>query len=196
MRIAACFAVLMSLATPLISRAQSANMNVSAVIDVALVGEAIRDLEFGYVTPAQNQVVSPSELPGCAGCTSGKWSIQDLFKGNQANRRNIAITFTQLPTALVHVNGATLPLSYTNSAKACLTKAGVEYFCFPSYTPSQGVTVLHQINGAGAPGTASEPNGGGKRNLDVYLGAIAAPAAGQRAGYYTGTITLQFAYSS
>ena len=188
--------MLLALAMPFVARAQTANMQVSAIIDVALIGEAIRNLAFGYVTPGQSQTVASSETPGCAGCTSGKWSIQGLFKGNQPNRRNMAITFTQLPASLANASGATMPLTWTNAAKACLTKGGIEYYCFPSYTPTQGATVLHQINGAGAPGSAAEPNGGGARNLDVYLGGIATPTAGQRAGYYTGTITLQFAYSN
>ena len=195
-RAVSVLSMLAALMLPSVARSQTANMNVSAIVDVALVGEAIRNLAFGYVTPGGTQTVNPSETPGCAGCASGKWSIQGLFKGNQPNRRNMAITFTQLPASLTSTSGATLPLAWTNSAKGCLTKAGVEYYCFPSYTPVQGTTVLHQINGAGAPGTPFEPAGGGTRNFDMYLGGIAQPTAGQRAGYYTGTITLQFAYSN
>lgn len=182
--------------TPIAARAQSANMTVTAVVDVALTGQAIRDLAFGYVTGGQSTTIATSDVAACAGCTSGKWSFLNLANGNQASRRNAAMTFTQLPAALVSPTGATLPLTWTNGAKACLTKAGVEYYCFPIYTPTQGTARLHQINGAGAPGTASEPAGGGRRNLDMYLGGIATPTAGQRAGYYTGTITLQFAYSN
>lgn len=189
--------LVVALAVPLLLRAQTstANLTAVAIIDVALVGAAVRDLDFSYVTPGSNKTVTPSDVAGCAGCFSGKWSFQGLLQGNQAGRRNASLTFTQLPTALTSTSGATLPLTWTNAAKACLFK-GTEYFCFPAYTPVQGVAQLEQINGPGAPGTASEPPGGGRRDLNVYLGGTARPAAGQAAGYYFGTITLQFSYSN
>lgn len=187
-----------ALAVPPVLGAQTStgNLGVFAVIDVALVGAAVRDLDFSYVTPGANKTVTPSDAAGCVGCFSGKWSFQNLLQGNQAGRRNASLRFTQLPAALTSTSGATLPLTWTNAAKACLFKAGLQYFCFAAYTPAQGVAHLDQINGAGAPGSASEPAGGGRRDLNVYLGGTAAPAAGQAAGYYTGTITLQFAYSN
>ena len=188
----------LALALPVFAGAQTStgNLAVVAVIDVALVGSAIRDLEFSYVTPGVNKTVAAADAPGCVGCSSGKWTFAGLLQGNQAGRRNASLTFTQLPTALTNVNGATLPLVWTNAARACLFKAGLEYFCFPAFTPAQGIAHLDQINGAGAPGAAAEPNGGGRRDLNVYLGGIAAPTTGQAAGYYTGTITLQFSYSN
>lgn len=178
------------------AQTSSANLAVVAVIDVALVGSAVRDLAFSYVTPGVSKTVAAADAPGCVGCSSGKWTFAGLLQGNQAGRRNASLTFTQLPTSLASTNGATLPLVWTNRAKACLFKNGLEYFCFPAFTPVQGVAHLDQINGAGAPGSAAEPSGGGRRDLNVYLGGIAAPTAGQAAGYYTGTITLQFAYSN
>jgi hypothetical protein len=186
-----------ALAIPPLLGAQTStgSLGVVAVIDVALVGAAVRDLAFSYVTPGSSKTVTPSDAAGCVGCFSGKWAFQNLLAGNQAGRRNASLTFTQLPAALTSTSGATLPLSWTNAAKACLFK-GTEYFCFAAYTPVQGVAHLDQINGAGAPGSASEPAGGGRRDLNVYLGGTATPAAGQAAGYYTGTITLQFAYSN
>lgn len=189
--------LVLALAIPPVLGAQTstANVPVVAVIDVALVGAAVRDLDFNYVTPGSSKTVTPSDAAGCAGCFSGKWSFQGLLQGNQAGRRNASLTFTQLPSALTSTSGATLPLTWANAARACLFK-GTEYFCFAAYTPVQGVAHLDQINGAGAPGAASEPAGGGRRDLNVYLGGTATPSAGQRAGYYTGTITLQFAYSN
>ena len=187
-----------ALALPAVLGAQTATANLTAVavIDVALVGAAIRDLGFSYLTPGATKTVTAADAGGCAGCTSGKWTFSNLLAGNQAGRRNASLTFTQLPASLTSTNGSTLALTWTNSARACLIKGGIEYYCFPAYTPVQGVAHLDQINGAGAPGTAFEPNGGGRRDLNVYLGGIAAPTAGQAAGYYTGTITLQFAYSN
>jgi hypothetical protein len=190
--------LLPALALPSIVGAQTStgNLGVVAVIDVALVGAAVRDLDFAYVTPGSNQTVAPSDASGCAGCFSGKWTFAGLLTGNNPARRNASLTFTQLPAVLTSASGATLPLSWTNSARSCLFKSGLEYFCFPAYTPVEGAAHLDQINGAGAPGSASEPGGGGRRDLNVYLGGIAAPTAGQRAGYYTGTITLTFTYSN
>lgn len=190
--------LILALAIPAVLGAQTStgNLGVVAVIDVALVGSAVRDLDFSYVTPGSNKTVTPADAAGCAGCASGKWTFAGLLQGNQAGRRNASLTFTQLPSALTSSSGATLPLTWTNSARACLFKSGLEYFCFPAYTPVQGLAHLDQINGAGAPGSAAEPNGGGRRDLNVFIGSIAAPTAGQRAGYYTGTITLTFTYSN
>jgi hypothetical protein len=178
------------------AQTSTGTLTVVAVIDVALVGSAVRDLAFSYVTPGANKTVAAADVSRCVGCTSGKWTFAGLISGNQAARRNASLTFTQLPTVLTSTSGATLPLVWTNRAKACLFKNGLEYFCFPAFTPVQGVAHLDQINGAGAPGSAAEPNGGGRRDLNVYLGGIAAPTAGQAAGYYTGTITLTFTYSN
>jgi hypothetical protein len=139
------------------------------------------------------QTVAPSDVPGCALCASGKWTFANLTNSSAPATRFAQLTFTTLPSILTGPGGATLPLTWTNGARACLQKAAAEFHCYADWTPVQGAPQSHPINGPGAPAT---PGGPGLRSLNVYLGGSAQPAATQRAGVYFGTVTLQFSFAS
>jgi len=164
-----------------------------AVIEEALVGSAVRDLEFGTLTPGVSQGVAPQNAQSCAGCASGLWELTGLSRANNAARRYISITYVSLPATLAGPAGATLTLNWTNAARGCVMRSGAELYCV-TQTPSAGGTFSIPINGPTAP-AAVEPNSGG-RDMHLYLGGTASPTASQRAGVYTGTITVRMEYSS
>ena len=170
-----------------------ANVQSLAMVEVALTGTAVRDLEFGTATPGVPQTVEPQNAQGCSGCSSGLWILSNLSSSNSPTQRYVRITFVDLPAFLDGAGTATLPLSWTNGARGCVTRAGAELFCV-SGTPVSGGAYSYQINGPGAP-AAVQPGTTG-RELFVYLGGTVTPAAGQQAGYYTGTITIRFEYSN
>lgn len=188
-------ALLLATSVGSVAGAQSATGNVgsTAIVDLALSGTAVRDLDFGQLTPASAQTVSPSDVPGCVPCASGKWIFSNLIGTGAPATRFAQLTFTVLPSELIGPGGATLPLAWTNAARACLQKGAAEYHCYADWTPAQGMPQSHPVNGPGAPPT---PAGSGSRSMNVYLGGTAQPPASQRAGVYFGTVTLQFAYGS
>jgi hypothetical protein len=169
-------------------------VGVNAIVDAPLTGAALRDLDFARIAPGLPQTVAPSDVAGCALCSSGKWRFSNLAFPILPIFFFARLTFTTLPATLVGPGGATLPLTWTNGARACLERNGAEYHCYAPWTPAQGVTQSLRIGGAGAPPTPGGlPIG---RNMNVYLGGTAQPAISQRAGIYVGSVTLQFAYGS
>lgn len=94
-----------------------------------------------------------------------------LFTGGAG--AEVTVSFTALPANLT--SGAnTLPISYT--AGTTTTSGGA----LTSFTPASGTTTtLHATTG----------------ELYVHVGGTVSPAGAQAAGAYTGTITVQAAYT-
>ena len=174
--------------------AQSATgpVSINALLEAQMTGQGVRDLDFGRMIPGVTQSITPDNVASCAGCVSGQFSFLNLLAGGQAARRWARLQFT-LPAQLTSPSGATLTPTWGNAARACLQKAGAEYFCYPIWTPVSGVFQSVQINGPGSPGT---PGGPGQRDMNVYLGGTIAVPAAQAAGVYIGTVTLTFTYAA
>lgn len=170
-----------------------ANVQGLAIIEEALVGSAVRDLEFGTLVPGAPQTVASADAQSCAGCASGLWALTGLSQANNAARRYIRITYVSLPATLAGPGGATLALGWTNAARACVMRSGAELYCV-TQTPSAGGSFSVPINGPAAP-AAAQPGTHG-RDMHLYLGGTATPTAGQRAGVYSGTVTIRMEYSS
>ncbi len=170
-----------------------ANVQSLAVVETALTGAAVRDLEFGTATPGIPQTVAPQNAQSCAGCASGLWVFSSLSPANSANRRYIRVTFVSLPASLAGPGGAALPLNWTNAARGCVVRGATELGCATG-TPVAGDAYSYQINGPGAD-PALQPGTNG-RDLYLYLGGTATPTASQRAGIYSGIVTIRFEYSS
>lgn len=164
-----------------------------AAVETALTGAAVRDLEFGTATPGVPQTVAPQNAQSCAGCSSGLWVFSNLSSSNSPTVRYIRVTFLNLPAALTGPGSASLPLDWTNGARGCVVRGGTELGCATG-TPVQGGAYSYQINGPGAD-PALQPGTTG-RNLNLYLGGTANPATNQRAGIYSGTVTIRFEYSN
>ena len=178
---------------PAVAQQKTATIQALAVMEQALTGAAMRDLEFGTLTPGTAQTVAPQNAQSCAGCVSGLWVFTNLSSSNSPATRYLRITFVSLPASLSGPGGATLALDWTNGAQGCLSRNGTEFACDVG-TPADGAAYSYPINGPAAP-AAVQPGTTG-RNLNLYLGGTANPTAGQRAGNYSGTVTVRFEYSS
>lgn len=172
---------------------KQANIQSLAAVETALTGAAVRDLEFGTATPGVPQTVAPQNAQSCAGCASGLWVFSNLSSSNSASVRYIRVTFVNLPASLTGPGSASLPLNWTNAARGCIVRAGTELGC-ETGTPVAGAAYSYQINGPGADPVLQPGTNG--RNLYLYLGGAVTPATSQRAGIYSGTITIRFEYSS
>lgn len=175
------------------AQTQTSSVQSLAVVEQALTGAAMRDLELGTITPGASQTVAPQNAQTCAGCASGLWAFTNLSASNNPDFRYIRITFLDLPASISGPGGATLPLNWTNAARGCVVRNGTELGC-ETGTPVNGAAYSYPINGPAAP-AALQPGTTG-RDLLLYLGGTAAPTAGQRAGHYWGTITIRFEYSN
>jgi hypothetical protein len=172
---------------------RQANIQSLAAVETALTGAAVRDLEFGTATPGVPQTVAPQNAQSCAGCASGLWVFSNLSSSNSPSVRYIRVTFLSLPATLTGPGSASLPLDWTNGARGCVVRNGAELGCATG-TPVQGAGYSYQINGPGAD-AALQPGTTG-RNLYLYLGGTANPATSQRAGIYSGTVTIRFEYTN
>ncbi len=175
------------------AQTQTSTVQALAVLEQALSGAAMRDLEFGTIAPGASQTVAPQNAQACAGCASGLWQFTNLASNNGVPFRYVRVTFLSLPASLSGPGGATLPLNWTNAARGCVVRNGTELGCEQG-TPVNGAAYSYPINGPAAP-AAIQPGTSG-RDLLLYLGGTATPAASQRAGNYSGTVTIRFEYSS
>ncbi|HEX2189966.1 MAG TPA: hypothetical protein VHG51_13760, partial [Longimicrobiaceae bacterium] len=78
-----------------------------AIVEEALFGSAVRDLEFGAVSPGVPQAVAAGDAQSCAGCASGLWTLTGLSPANAVQRRFVRVTWVSIPAALAGPSGAT-----------------------------------------------------------------------------------------
>ena len=165
------------------------SMTAEGVVDVAMSGSGLRDLEFGVVTPGVAKTVDVTSV------SAAKWRFANVRNNNGVNNRFADLVFLSLPAALQGPDGATLAVTgYT--ALVCLEKpADSDYYCYPSSTLTSASPTIDpnpQINPTGGGGLQppTAPGGNTGRSLVVYLGATVVPAVDQPSGTYLGTVTL------
>ena len=166
--IAAAGIAALTLAAARPAMAQSATITVSATVQTPLTLTTQSALDFTTVFPGVAKTVTAAG--GTNSATAGRVQV-----AGQAGAQ-VAVSFV-LPSTLA--NGAlTLPISY-----------GATAGCFNATATPTGCT-------------AFDPSVGQTRTLDagtgllfVYLGGTVTPSATQGAGAYTGTVTLNVAYT-
>lgn len=120
----------------------------------------VRGLTFGVVFPGV-ALVMPRTDPG----GSGQFDIRG------PNRAQIQLTFT-LPAAMTGPGGAQMPLLFGSSDAGYAESQTIGSQV--GFDPKQPFTAALSVSGRGS----------------VFVGATANPAANQRAGTYTATLTL------
>ena len=126
--------------------------------------DGVRDLTFGTVLPGIPRQVLRTDPAG-----SGEFQI----RGEKFSQ--VELTFT-LPTQMTGPAGAAMPAVFGgNDGGYSVTQAITSQVGFD---PTQPFRSQLDRNGRGS----------------VFLGGTATPVAGQRAGSYTGTVTLTVAY--
>lgn len=163
------------------------------IVDQALSGGAVQDLEFGRMAPGSPKLVAAQDAQGCTdGCMAGKWIFQNVSK--KGNDHYVNLQFSALPDSLVGPGGAKLGVTYTSIACVYKQATNASVGCVNQGATVQGTTIVVPINKvAGAIGFTKPQYA---RDLYLWVGGTASPAAGQRAGDYTGVITLVFAYGT
>ena len=189
------WAVLVSIAgvaAPLHGQTLTATVTTGLVVDLALTGAAEQNLDFMRMQPGTAKVVVAQDAQTCTdGCTAGRWRFQNISKKGIDKRANMQ--FAALPDSLVGPGGARLGVAY--NARACVydRATNLSLGCVVQASSIQGSTVVVPINKvAGAIGDQTPPL---SRDIYLWLGGTASPRPGQRAGDYTGTVTVYFFYN-
>jgi len=126
--------------------------------------QGIRSLTFGAVLPGVPRVISRTDA-----ANSGQYNITG------ANNHQVQLTFT-LPNVMNGPGGATMPITFAgNDAGYSASQAIGSQVAFD---PKQTSVATLNARGRGT----------------VFIGATARPAPTQRAGNYTGTLTLNVVY--
>ena len=176
------------------AHAQTLNATVTTAlsVDLALTGAAEQNLDFTRIQPGTPKVVSAQDAQACTdACTAGRWRFQNISKKGSDRRANLQ--FAVLPDSLTGPGGAKLGITY--NARACVYNqlTNLSLGCVTQASSIQGSTVVVPINGvAGAIGDVKPAL---TRDIYLWLGGTASPRAGQRAGDYTGVVTVFFFYN-
>jgi hypothetical protein len=170
----------------------TATLNTGLVVDVALTGAAIQNLEFARMAPGAAKTVATQDAQTCPdACTAGKWRFQNISNANGNRRANLQ--FTALPDSLVGPGGAKLGVVYT--ARACVYRrlTNTSMGCVTQAVTTQGSTLVVPINNvAGAIGDTRPRTA---RDIYLWLGGTGTARPNQRAGNYTGVVTVFFFYN-
>ncbi len=126
--------------------------------------QGVRSLTFGAVLPGVPRVISRTDP-----ANSGQYDITGI------RSHQVQLSFT-LPSVMAGPAGATMPIVFAgNDAGYSQTQAIGSQVAFD---PKQPFVATLNARGRGA----------------VFIGAAARPAPTQRAGNYTGTLTLNVVY--
>jgi hypothetical protein len=187
----AAFAICTS-GAPSLAQPVRATLATAVVVDAALTGAAVQNLEFRSMSPGGSKPVAPQDAQTCAdGCMAGKWRFQNLSRKGADRRANLQ--FTALPDSLAGPGGAKLGVTYTSRACVHDRATNAQMGCVTQGATVQGTTVVVPLNKvAGAIGDTSPPTA---RDLFLWIGGTAVPRPGQRAGDYSGVITVFFFYN-
>jgi hypothetical protein len=182
-----------ALAAPLAPRAHAQTKTVTVatglVVDVPLSATALRNLDFVRMQPGTPKAVAAQDAQTCTdGCGAGKWQFQNISRRGADRFANLQ--FAVLPDSLIGPGGAKLGVSYT--ARACVwwRALNAQLNCVTQATSTSGSTVVVPINGVAGAVLSGQP-----RDIYLWLGGTATPRAGQRAGDYTGVVTVFFFYN-
>jgi hypothetical protein len=152
--------------TPSTAQAQSASITATAVVAGALTVSNQRNLDFGTVIPNFSRTVLPDDP------TSGHFQVEGGVNAE------VALTFSSLPATLTGlVPGNTLAVASYSGTYNTVDAGGAG----TGFTPASGLTTRL---GAAVPA-----------RLHIYMGGVINVPAGQAADTYTGTITLDAAYT-
>lgn len=179
-------------ATPAHAQSVTATLTTALLVDVPLSGAAEQNLDFARLQPGTAKTVAAQDAQGCAdACTSGRWRFQNISRRGVDRRANMQ--FAALPDSLIGPGGARLGIAY--DARACVhdSATSVSLGCVAQASSIQGSTVVVPINKvAGAIGDQTPSIA---RDIYLWLGGTASPRPGQRAGDYTGVVTVFFFYN-
>jgi hypothetical protein len=193
-RLAAWAVLVSALGATLPAGAQTvtATLATGLVVDVPLSGAAEQNLDFTRIQPGTPKSVVAQDAQSCVdACTAGRWRFQNISRKGSDRRANLQ--FVALPDSLVGPGGAKLGVTYT--ARACVFDRATNSSlgCVTQSPSIQGSTVVVPINKvAGAIGDLTPPIA---RDIYLWLGGTASPRAGQRAGDYSGVVTVFFFYN-
>jgi len=178
---------------PVAAQPINATVATGLIVDEALIAAAIQNLEFGSMSPGGSKLVSAKDAQTCTdGCMSGKWRFQNLSKKGSDRRANLQ--FTALPDSLTGPGGAKLGVAY--NARACVYNraTNLSVGCVTQGSTTQGSTLVVPINKV--PGSFGDTSPPMSRDMYLWIGGTASPRPGQRAGDYTGVITVFFFYTN
>jgi hypothetical protein len=193
-RLAAWAVCMMTLAAagPLRAQTVTATLTTGLIVDVALTGSAEQNLDFTRMQPGTPKSVAAQTAQTCVdACTAGRWRFQNISRRN--TDRNANMQFAALPDSLVGPGGAKLGVTYT--ARACVfdRATNLSVGCVAQASSIQGSTIVVPINKV--PGAIGETSPQIARDIYLWLGGTASPVAGQRAGDYSGVVTVFFFYN-
>ena len=184
--------VLVLAAAPVRAQTVTATVATGLVVDVALTGAAEQNLDFTRMQPGSTKTVSAQTAQGCAdGCAAGRWRFQNISRKNGDRTANMQ--FSVLPDSLTGPGGAKLGVAY--NARACVydRATNTSLGCVTQASSIQGSTVVVPINKIA--GAIGDFNPAIARDIYLWLGGVASPQSGQRAGDYTGVVTVFFFYN-
>jgi hypothetical protein len=188
----AVFVSILGIGVPARAQTITASVTTAVSVDLALTGAAEQNLDFTRIQPGTPKAVVAQATQSCTdGCTAGRWRFQNISKKGSDRRANLQ--FAALPDSLTGPGGAKLGIAY--NARACVFNraTNVSLGCVTQASSIQGSTVVVPINGvAGAIGDLKPAIA---RDIYLWLGGTASPRAGQRAGDYTGVVTVFFFYN-
>lgn len=188
----AVFVWMLCAALPARGQTVSLTVTTGLVVDVPLSGAAEQNLELMGMQPGTVKSVAAQDVQTCTdGCTAGRWRFQNISK--RATDRRANLQFVALPDSLTGPGCAKLGVAYT--ARACVYNraTNLSLGCVTQSPSIQGSTVVVPINKvAGAIGDQTPAL---SRDLYLWLGGTASPRVGQRAGDYSGVVTVFFFYN-
>ena len=188
----AVFVSILGIGVPARAQTITASVTTAVSVDLALTGAAEQNLDFTRIQPGTPKAVIAQATQSCTdGCTAGRWRFQNISKKGSDRRANLQ--FAALPDSLTGPGGAKLGIAY--NARACVydRATNLSLGCVTQASSIQGSTVVVPINGvAGAIGDVKPALA---RDIYLWLGGTASPRAGQRAGDYTGVVTVFFFYN-
>ena len=177
---------------PLRAQTVTATLTTGLIVDVALSGAAEQNLDFTRMQPGTPKTVAAQAAQSCVdACAAGRWRFQNISRKGSDRRANMQ--FAALPDSLVGPGGARLGVTY--SANACVfdRATNLSLGCVAQASSIQGSTVVVPINKVA--GAIGETNPQIARDIYLWLGGTASPVAGQRAGDYSGVVTVFFFYN-
>jgi hypothetical protein len=148
------------------------------LLEKPLSATGTRTLQFGVVLPGVASAVQPRTPQ------SGEWRL-----GGVQGKRFLDISFA-LPTALVSADGTTLPISFNGAyAAACEIYNGVcDTRTYETWNPTTTIfpTAYRLLAERFRPGRLRYDTD----QISIYIGGQVTPAATQRPGVYTATVTV------
>ncbi len=191
-RLWAAFVSLLALAAPLHAQSVTRALTTSLTVDAPLAGAAEQDLEFSRIQPGTPKSVAAQAAQSCTdGCLAGRWRFQNISSKGADKRANLQ--WSVLPDSLTGPGGAKLGIAY--NARACVYNraTSTSIGCVTQASATQGSTLVVPINKVA--GAIGDQKPALARDIYLWLGGTASPRVNQRAGHYSGVVTVFFFYN-